>query len=92
MAESTLIAKLGRWYETLKDDQPSIITEWSHRSTYFSGQHVRVTLPDGVIEGATDGLEPNGALRVKLADGSVSVVQAGDVERLRKVRSEQTEK
>ncbi len=81
--ETTLIEKLKNWYETLNHDHNTIIDEWSRRSTYFRGKHVRVTLPDSVIEGTTDGLEPNGALRVKLADGSVTVVQAGDVERVR---------
>jgi len=36
-----------------------------------------------VIRGVTDGLESNGALRVKTVDGRVSIIQAGDVQRLR---------
>ena len=60
-----------------------IISEWQRRSSYFSGKNVRVTLAKEVFEGVTDGLEENGALRVKRADGSVTSVQAGDVERLR---------
>lgn len=60
-----------------------IIQHWRQRSTYFSGKPVRVTLPEGTIEGTTDGLEENGALRVKTSDGSVRIIQAGDVERLR---------
>jgi BirA family transcriptional regulator, biotin operon repressor / biotin---[acetyl-CoA-carboxylase] ligase len=83
MVEKMLIDKLENWYETPSGDQAAIIAEWSRRSSYSRGKDVRVTLPDGVIEGTTDGLEPNGALRVKLADGSVTAVQAGDVERVR---------
>lgn len=60
-----------------------IVRQWRQRSTYFSGKPVRVTLHDSVIEGVTDGLEENGALRMKTPDGSVRIVQAGDVERLR---------
>ncbi len=60
-----------------------ILRDWQKRSSYFSGKSVRVTLTDSVIEGITDGLEENGALRVKTADGSVKIVQAGDVTRLR---------
>lgn len=60
-----------------------ILRDWQKRSSYFSGKSVRVTLADSVIEGITDGLEENGALRVKTADGSVKIVQAGDVTRLR---------
>jgi biotin-(acetyl-CoA carboxylase) ligase len=39
-----------------------------------------------VIDGTTDGLEDNGALRIKTADGKLEIVQAGDVERLREDR------
>lgn len=62
-----------------------IIDEWRRRSTYFTGKAVRVTLGEGNITGRTDGLEENGALRVRLDDGSVRIIQAGDVERLREV-------
>lgn len=85
--EGALIKYLSYWYEMLNsDDGPTeIIQNWRQRSSYFSGKAVRVTLPDGVLEGTTDGLEENGALRVKARDGSVTIVQAGDVERLREV-------
>ncbi|HRI02655.1 MAG TPA: biotin--[acetyl-CoA-carboxylase] ligase [Pyrinomonadaceae bacterium] len=85
--EGALIKYLSYWYETLNsDDGPTeIIQNWRQRSSYFSGKAVRVTLPDGVLEGTTDGLEENGALRVKTGVGSVTIVQAGDVERLREV-------
>lgn len=85
--EGALIKYLSYWYEILNsDDGPTeILQNWRQRSSYFSGKAVRVTLPDGVIEGTTDGLEENGALRVKASDGSVTIVQAGDVERLREV-------
>lgn len=60
-----------------------IIEQWGLRSTYFIGKDVRVTMGGETIEGNTDGLEENGALRVKTGDGSVRIIQAGDVERLR---------
>jgi BirA family biotin operon repressor/biotin-[acetyl-CoA-carboxylase] ligase len=66
------------------DDGPTaIIDEWRKRSTYFSGKPVRVVLENETLTGVTDGLEPNGALRVKRNDGSITIVQAGDVEQLR---------
>ena len=60
-----------------------IVHHWSQRSSYFIGKRVRVTIAGSFFDGITDGLEENGALRVKAADGSVKIVQAGDVERLR---------
>ncbi|MGE3467143.1 MAG: biotin--[acetyl-CoA-carboxylase] ligase [Pyrinomonadaceae bacterium] len=65
------------------DGRQLVLGNWRQRSSYFSGKHVRVTLADGEIEGTTDGLEENGALRVKTANGNTTIVQAGDVERLR---------
>jgi len=60
-----------------------IINEWRGRSSYFSGKPVRVVLENESIIGVTDGLEANGALRVKKDDGVLTIVQAGDVQNLR---------
>lgn len=83
----TLTRYLSYFYGILKEESGTqkIVRHWQQRSTYFSGKAVRVTLPTETIEGTTDGLEENGALRVKTADGSVTIVQAGDVERLRNI-------
>lgn len=70
-------------YTVLTDEPERILHEWQQRSTYFSGKSVRVRTSTGDFTGITDGLEQNGALRVKLSDNSIVIVQAGDVERLR---------
>lgn len=84
LAES-LTPFLSYFYEILSgpNGPADIIDAWRRRSTYFSGKNIRVTLAGDPIEGVTDGLEENGALRVKISDGSVRIVQAGDVERVR---------
>ncbi len=56
---------------------------WMTRSSYRSGKFVRVQLGNETITGATDGLEDNGALRIKRSDGTVAIIQAGEVERVR---------
>ena len=73
------------FYDILHSDNgpAEIIEEWRKRSSYFAGKHVRVVLENESLEGVTDGLEPNGALRVRRNDGSLTIVQAGDVEQLR---------
>ena len=83
--EPILTKYLSYWYATLnRENGPAdLINEWRRRSTYFSGKHVRVTLANEAFEGITDCLEENGALRVIRSDGSVTIVQAGDIERLR---------
>jgi len=60
-----------------------ILERWMIRSSYRSGKIVRVQLGNETITGATDGLEGNGALRIKRRDGTVAVIQAGEVERVR---------
>ena len=58
--------------------------EWSKRSSYVEGKEVRVKLESETIDGITCGLEENGALRIKTESGRVEIIQAGDVERLRR--------
>ncbi|MFN0277966.1 MAG: biotin--[acetyl-CoA-carboxylase] ligase [Pyrinomonadaceae bacterium] len=84
--EIVLCKYLSYWYAILSDENGSakILEEWRRRSSYFSGKSVRVALGPEIIEGTTDGLEENGALRVRTSDGSLKVVQAGEVEQLRK--------
>jgi BirA family biotin operon repressor/biotin-[acetyl-CoA-carboxylase] ligase len=76
---------LSRHYQTLSSPNgpAAVVGEWQQRSTYFSGKPVRVVTESGTITGVTDGLEPNGALRVTTDDGRTEIVQAGDVQNLR---------
>ncbi len=86
--ETALTKYLGYWYAILcsTDGSAKILKEWQQRSSYFNGKSVRVTLDSSTFEGITDGLEANGALRVRTINGSLRIVQAGDVERLRKIK------
>ena len=75
---------LSTYYRMLLDGETDKILEgWRQRSSYYSGKPVRVTSEGRSFEGITAGLEANGALKVRLPDGSMKVVQAGDVQRLR---------
>ncbi len=80
-----LIGHIVRLYDLLlsANGPTAIIDEWKARSTYFSGKEVSVKFHSETINGVTAGLEENGALRVRRDDGSIAVVHAGDVERLR---------
>ncbi|MBX3296083.1 MAG: biotin--[acetyl-CoA-carboxylase] ligase [Acidobacteria bacterium] len=59
------------------------IGEWRSRSSYYSGKRVSVRSFGEMLTGTTEGLEPNGALRLRKSDGDIVVIQAGDVEQLR---------
>lgn len=80
-----LVNYLKHFYDLLNapGGPETIRNEWTKRSTFECGKSVRVALDGETFTGVTDGIEENGALRVALADGSVKIVQAGDVQRLR---------
>jgi len=83
--ENSLVKFLNYWYEMLclENGRGEILRAWQQRSSYYSNKNVRVSLDNEILTGTTDGLEANGALRLKRADGTLAIIQAGDVERLR---------
>lgn len=84
LAES-LTKYLTYFYTILNDVEgpATIIEEWRKRSSYYEGKAVRIIVGEETLEGVTDGLEKNGALRLIKNDGTVAIIQAGDVQRLR---------
>jgi BirA family transcriptional regulator, biotin operon repressor / biotin---[acetyl-CoA-carboxylase] ligase len=56
-----------------------ILSRWQERA-HPVGAPLSVSLPDGTsLEGVYEGLGPDGALKLRLADGAVRVIHAGDV-------------
>lgn len=84
---NSLTQFLNYFYDCLqgKNGSKIILEEWTKRSSYAFGKSVRVKLENETILGITEGLEENGALRVRAANGDLKIVQAGDVENLRNV-------
>ena len=82
-----LTRTLDKFYKILcsENGPTEIVEHWRQRSSYFEGKSVRALMERETIVGTTAGLEPNGALRIAKADGSIAVIQAGDVEQLRAV-------
>jgi BirA family biotin operon repressor/biotin-[acetyl-CoA-carboxylase] ligase len=80
-----LIRALQRRYEMLQlpEGAENMIREWSSRSSYATGKWIRVSDGDEEVEGMTDGLERDGALRVKTNTGEIRTIRAGDVTSLR---------
>lgn len=81
-----LVEALKSNYEILneQDGPRSVRDRWTKASSYASGKSVLVRTAGEQLEGITRGIEGNGGLRVELPDGSIRIVQAGDVERLRR--------
>jgi BirA family biotin operon repressor/biotin-[acetyl-CoA-carboxylase] ligase len=79
-----LLGSFGNLYDRFVVEPGFVIDEWASRSSYFRGKQVRVMTGGEIITGTTDGLEPNGALRLKTGSGEIKTVQTGDVEQLRR--------
>ena len=79
---AALLDALSRWYVLV--DQPGLIVDtWSNRSSYALGKLVQVSNGDHVWQGTTCGVEPDGALRLRMSSGEIKLVRAGDVYSLR---------
>ena len=57
---------------------PPIAAGWSDRATGI-GQRCQARLPNRTLSGVAEGLDPDGALRLRLDDGGLERITAGDV-------------
>jgi BirA family biotin operon repressor/biotin-[acetyl-CoA-carboxylase] ligase len=82
-----LTKQFAKFYRIFSDTggAEKIREEWAKKSSYFFGKAVSVKMENETIFGKTCGIEENGALRVKTYSGAIKIVQAGDVEKLRKI-------
>ena len=78
---AALLRALSRWYSLLHEPggREKIVAGWSNRSSYASDKLVQVNNGDEVWQGITSGIEPDGALRLKMETGEIRLVRAGDV-------------
>ncbi len=79
-----LLVRLLREFENdynqfLREGAASVTEKFAAVSSYAKGKRVRVTNGTESFAGTTDGLGPEGLLRVKRDDGDVVTVIAGDV-------------
>ena len=80
-----LLRRLAHWYNCWQGDAGrSVIDRWQQLSSYARGQQVAVNFDDGHLTGATAGLTKDGALILRLPDGTTRVLLSGEVTRLRK--------
>lgn len=75
-----LLRNLETYYNQLLTEGPeSIVARFSDVSSFARGKRVRISAANETYTGVTDGLEPNGLLRVRRDNRRVSVVISGDV-------------
>ena len=72
---ASFAAWLARWRG---EGLGAVLARWQARA-HPIGTALSIAGPDGTIEGLYDGLAPDGALRLRKADGGIEVVHAGDV-------------
>jgi BirA family transcriptional regulator, biotin operon repressor / biotin---[acetyl-CoA-carboxylase] ligase len=77
--EAILIALLRAADHFLKYDQETILRLFTQASSYAVGRRVRVERPEGVLEGVTAGLDPDGFLLVRADDGTETRILTGGV-------------
>lgn len=73
----SLLAEIEQLYLQLPDGK-DIFTEWREKLVTL-GKRVEVTSGAEIFEGTADSVVPNGALLIKLDDGKIITVVAGDV-------------
>lgn len=73
----SLLSHVERHYEALRTGQ-SPVSEWAAHLLPL-GQEVTVVAPDGIFSGFAESVDETGALLLRLADGRIMPVLAGDV-------------
>ena len=75
-----LLRHLESYYNRfLTEGAEPILSRFAEVSSYARGKRVRIHTGSETYVGTTDGLEPNGLLRVRRDDGQNAVVISGDV-------------
>ena len=84
-----LLNKLADWYARWQHSKEREIPDrWQQLSSYAHDSQVTITLDDERLEGITAGLTEQGALKLRLNDGSLHTILSGDVTRLRRKLNE----
>jgi BirA family biotin operon repressor/biotin-[acetyl-CoA-carboxylase] ligase len=76
----SILGRMERYYHLLQErGSAPIVARFGEISSYARGKRVRVTDGPSVLVGETDGLSPEGMLRVRREDGQTESVLSGQV-------------
>lgn len=79
-----LLRSVERYYHMLlKEGRAAIVREWSASSSYAEEKRVKVKDGGNEYTGVTVGLDESGALRIRLGDGQLQLLVAGEITELR---------
>lgn len=74
-----LAASFAAWLARWRGEGLGVVLARWHARAHPPGTALRVNAAEGAIDGLYEGLEADGALRLKSADGRAHVVHAGDI-------------
>lgn len=75
-----LAASFARLLDLWRENPPAMLAQaWLARALPVGTPLVVHSSAEATASGTFDGIEPDGALRLRLADGSLEVVRAGDI-------------
>jgi BirA family transcriptional regulator, biotin operon repressor / biotin---[acetyl-CoA-carboxylase] ligase len=72
----TMLARLAQWNRG--EGFPTVRLDWLERAVAI-GNRISVRAPAGTVSGAFESLDERGRLLLRLADGRLSAISAGDV-------------
>lgn len=79
-----LLGRLGCWYERWRDGAVADVrARWLGLSAGAIGRRVAVRLDADSLSGTTSGIDEDGALLLRLDDGTLRTISSGEVTRLR---------
>jgi BirA family biotin operon repressor/biotin-[acetyl-CoA-carboxylase] ligase len=73
-----VLRELDRWYEVLLQDPAEVLKEWEKLNMTI-GKRISMSGADEILAGTAEGIDGEGRLLVKLDDGTLRAVAAGDV-------------
>ena len=82
-AAAEVLERLTVWYHTLAAEAAMIVEAWRALSVPWWGRRVEVRSGDATLVGVAEGVDDRGALLLRLDDGRVATVLAGEARRLR---------
>jgi len=76
-----LAGSFARLLELWRQSEPAMLAQaWLARAHPLGAQITVHSSNEETISGRFDGIEPDGALRLRKDDGSIDIIRAGDVE------------
>ena len=72
--------RIGHWRAGWRENSPAMLAQaWLMRAHPMGTPLAVHSSAEATASGTFDGIDPDGALRLRLADGSLEIVRAGDI-------------